>query len=469
MLDVIIVGAGTAGLAALREVSKRTDNFLLVNHGPYGTTCARVGCMPSKAMIEAANAFHRREKFAEFGISGAERLAIDIPAVMRRVRKLRDGFVNGTLETTDDLGERSIQGLARLVAPSTVEVEGQRHEARAIVLATGSRPFVPAPWRTLGRRVFTTDDLFDLDDLPRRLAVIGLGAIGVEIAQAAARLGVEVTAFELLETLAGISDPKVNVAVLAAFGREMTLHLGAAAEIMATAAGFAVTAGDTRVEVDGVLVALGRRPNVQNLGLETLGVPLDDKGMPAVDPQTMQIGDLPVFLAGDANGRSAILHEAADEGHIAGLNAVGPTIRRFPRRTSLGIVFIEPNVASVGRRFAELDEATTAIGEVSFARHGRAQMAQTNEGVLRVYADKANGRLLGAELCAPAGEHLAHLLALAVEGGLTVRQMMRMPFYHPVVEEGLRAALRDASRALASCGDSDLADCLDSAEPPSGS
>lgn len=220
-----------------------------------------------------------------------------------------------------------------------------------------------------------------------------------------------------------------------------------------------MTAGDARAEVDGVLVALGRRPNVQDLGLETLGVPLDDKGLPEIDPQTMQIGDLPVFMAGDANSRSAILHEAADEGHIAGLNAVVEPIRRFPRRTPLGIVFSEPNVAMVGRRFAELDEAATVIGEVSFARHGRARMAQTNEGVLRIYADRAEGRLLGAELCSPAGEHLAHLLALAVERGLTVHEMLRLPYYHPVIEEGLRAALRGASRELPPCGDSDLAGC----------
>ncbi|MFO7608385.1 MAG: dihydrolipoyl dehydrogenase [Candidatus Krumholzibacteriia bacterium] len=459
MLDVIIIGAGTAGLAALREVRKRTDNFLLVNHGPYGTTCARVGCMPSKALIEAAGAFARRDRFEEFGIAGAGELTIDIPAVLRRVRRLRDEFVGGTLEVTDDLGERSIQGRARLVAADTVEVDGRSHRARAIVLATGSSPFVPEAWRDLGRDVFTTDQLFEREDLPRRLAVLGLGAIGAEMAQAIARLGVEVTAFEMLETVAGITDPVVNEAAVAALGRGMTLHLGAPAEVKATAAGFTVTAGGAAAEVDGVLVALGRRPNLAGLGLETLGVSLDDKGQPALDPETLQVGELPVFLAGDANGRAAILHEAADEGHIAGLNAVGPSVRRFPRRTALGIVFVEPEVAAVGRRFAELDEAATVIGKVSFARHGRARMAQTNEGVLRVYADKASGRLVGAEMCAPAGEHLAHLLALAVGRGVTVQQMLRLPFYHPVLEEGLRAALRRAARDLPPCGDSDLAGC----------
>ncbi len=459
MLDVIIIGAGTAGLAALREVKKRTDSFLLINHGPYGTTCARVGCMPSKCLIEAARAFHRRHSFEEFGIAGAEGLAIDVPAVLRRVRALRDDFVAGTLKATDDLGEKSIPGRARLVGPGVVEVAGQRYQARAIVLATGSSPIMPAPWRELGARAYTTDDLFEKEDLPKRLAVLGIGAVGAEIAQALARLGLEVTAFDRLETVAGVSDGKVNQAVVATLGHEMSLHLGAAAELAPTPAGVVVTAGRARAEVDGVLVALGRRPNVQELGLETLGVPLDENGLPEINPQTLQVGDLPLFLAGDANGRSAILHEAADEGHIAGLNAVSPTVRRFSRRTPLGIVFIEPNVATVGRRFAELEESATAVGEASFARQGRARMAQSDEGILRVYADKADGRLIGAELCAPAGEHLAHLLALAMERGLTVHEMLRAPFYHPVIEEGLRTALRGASRALPPCGESDLANC----------
>jgi dihydrolipoamide dehydrogenase len=459
MFDVIIIGAGSAGLAALREVKKRTDNVLMINHGPYGTTCARVGCMPSKAFIEAARAYHRRHDLAAFGIGGADGLSVDIPAVLTRTRELRDGFVAGTLEAIDDLGHRSIRGKARLESPGTVTVGDRRYQARAIVLATGSSPVVPAPWRALGPGVFTTDELFELPDLPRRLAVIGLGAIGAEIAQSAAHLGVEVSGFELLETLAGATDPEVNEAAVAALGRDLTLHLGAAAEVTASAGGFTVTAGDARAQVDGVLVALGRRPNLQDLGLDTLGVALDKRGMPEVDPETLQIGDLPVFLAGDANGQTPILHEAADEGHIAGLNAIGPDVRRFPRRTPLGIVFMDPNVAAVGRRFAELDLPATAIGEVSFARHGRARMARTNEGILRVYAAKADGRLLGAEMCAPAGEHLAHLLALAIERGLTVHQMLRMPFYHPVIEEGLRTALRRAGREVPPCGDSDLAAC----------
>ena len=153
ILDVIVVGAGSAGLAAIREVSKRTDRFLLVNDGPYGTTCARVGCMPSKVLIEAANAFHRREMFETLGILGATGLSVDLPAVLQRVRALRDDFVAGTLKLTDRLGERSIAGRARLLGPDRIDVDGRAFRARSIVLATGSHPVVPKPWQTLGKRL----------------------------------------------------------------------------------------------------------------------------------------------------------------------------------------------------------------------------------------------------------------------------------------------------------------------------
>ena len=158
--DFIIVGAGTAGLAALREVSKETDKVLMINAGDYGTTCARVGCMPSKVLIESARALHDCNKLQGFGISGGQHVTADIPAMLQHVRKLRDHFVSGTLRATDSLGKRSIQGLARMVGPQTVEVEGQIHHAKCIILATGSRPVMPAPWKELGDRVLTTDTFY---------------------------------------------------------------------------------------------------------------------------------------------------------------------------------------------------------------------------------------------------------------------------------------------------------------------
>ncbi|WP_311220660.1 MULTISPECIES: dihydrolipoyl dehydrogenase [unclassified Acidovorax] len=460
-LDVIIIGAGSAGLAALREVRKRTERYLIVNDGPWGTTCARVGCMPSKMLLEAGNAFHARHKLTPLGIHGGDGLSVDLPAVLERVRALRDDFVEATLESTD-AGERGISGRARLLDAHRVDVGGTVYEARNIIVATGSRPVVPEPWLAFGDRILTTDTLFEQATLGPRIAVIGLGPVGCEMTQALARLGLEVTAFSKQPSVAGLSDPVINDTLVKLMKDETIINIGGDVELREVPGGIEVTNGSATVVVDQVLAALGRKPNVEHLGLDTLGLDLDDKGLPPIEPRSLQVGDLRIFIAGDADGDRPLLHEAADEGHIAGLNAFADEPRRFKRRTRLAISFTQPNAAVVGRRHAALVESgddSFITGSVNFDNQGRARVAQRNHGRLSVYADKATGRLLGAEMCAPDGEHLAHLLALAIERELTVAELLGMPFYHPVLEEGLRTALRDAASHLPRMSDSDLGAC----------
>lgn len=458
--DVVIVGAGTAGLTALAEVQKKTRDVIMINEGHWGTTCAAVGCMPSKALIEAANAFHRRHVLPAFGVTGAEEMRIDIPTVLERVRSLRDGFVAGPAQTPEKLGERAIAGRARLLGPDRVEVAGREIKARAIILAPGSSPIVPGPWKDFGDRVLTTDTLFEQKELPRRIAVLGMGAIGVEMAQALARLGIAVAGFDAADSVAGISDPDVLATFCALLRNEFDVYLGAEAKLSEAAdAMIEVRAGDASFTADAVLAAIGRRPNIAGLGLETLGVPLNDRGMPDVDPHSLRIGDLPVFLVGDANGHRALLHEAADEGHIAGRNAVADASLTHCRRTPLGIVFSSPQVARVGKGFSEIEEGRRAVGTADFSKQARARTAETAAGLMHIYADKNTGALLGAEMSVPAGEHMAHLLALALERELTVADLLAMPFYHPVLEEGLRGALRELARQVPDRGGSDLSDC----------
>ena len=459
-VDTIIVGAGTAGLSALREVRRYTDDFLLVNDGHWGTTCAANGCMPSKALIEAANAFHRRHAMDSFGIRGTDTLHADIPAVLAHVRKLRDSFVAGPESVPSTLGDRAISGRARLLSPDCIAVNGDTIKARAIILAPGSQPIVPGDWAEFGDRILTTDSLFEQTDLPRRIAVIGMGAIGVEIAQALARLDITVAGFDAAEGLVGIDDAQVLAAFQPLLAREMTLHLGAPAELEAQNGAIRVSGSGDPFEADAVLAAMGRRTNAGDLGLDMLGVPLDDDGLPELDPTTLRIADLPVFLAGDANASRALQHEAADEGHIAGRNAA-PDAREQShcRRTSLSIVFSSPQVARVGQPLSALQDRRIMSAGADFSRQGRARIKGQAEGVLRVHADLSGGKILGAEMCVPAAEHLAHLLALAIERELTVSEMLAMPFYHPVVEEGLRGVLRQLQKDLPVATGSDLSGC----------
>jgi len=265
---------------------------------------------------------------------------------------MRDGFVKGPESVPDKLGDRAVSGRARLLGPGRLEVNGDEIEARAIILAPGSRPVVPGPWRNFGDRILTTDSLFEQDDLPRRIAVVGMGAVGVEMAQALARLGLDVAGFDAAETLAGIDDRQVLEAFRPLIEAEMSLHTGASAELKDAGDTIRVSGAGVVFEADAVLVAIGRRPNIDGLGLDTLGVPLDDKGMPRIDPATLRIGDMQVFLAGDANGYRPLLHEVADEGHIAGrMAAPDSSDHGLCRRTALSIVFYRRRWRGSGHLF----------------------------------------------------------------------------------------------------------------------
>ena len=233
-VDVAILGAGTAGLSALREVRKITGNFLLINGGPAGTACARVGCMPSKVLIQVSNDFHRRHVFATEGIRGGAGLQVDLPAVMAYVRTLRDYFVGGVVKDLEDLGPRYLEGYARFCEPTVLEVNGRLVHTKKTIIATGSAPVIPRSWRALGDRLLTSDTLFEQKSLPASIAVVGLGGIGVELGQACAQLGVAVTGFDIREQVAGLTDPEVNTICAAACNRTYRCIRGARRKLRQT-------------------------------------------------------------------------------------------------------------------------------------------------------------------------------------------------------------------------------------------
>ncbi len=440
-VDVAIIGAGTAGLHAMAEVREATDNFVVIDGGPLGTICARVGCMPSKVLIQIAEDFHRRHVYADEGISGGGGLTLDVPRALEHVRSLRDRFVSGMMENSmDPLGDKLIRQFAEFLEPGLLRVGGQRVRARKIIIATGSTPTIPKPWRRFHDRILTTDTLFEQTALPARIAVLGLGAIGLEMGQALSRMGVEVTGFDALPNIGGIEDPDVNRLAIELLGRDIGFHLEGKAEIEDDGAHLRVTANEKTAIVDKILVCAGRTPNLDGLKLDRLGIALDDGGMPSFNRETMRIADLPIFIAGDVNGDREILHEASHEGRVAGYNAVHEPAEGFRRRTPLAIAFTNPNICAIGETWENLKERDVAIGEARFDS-GRAIVMLRDGGLIRVYADPRDGTLLGAAMVAPDGEHLAHLLAWSIQKRLTVLDLLEMPFYHPVIEEILQTAL----------------------------
>lgn len=456
-VDVAIIGAGSAGLSARREVLRQGGKPLLIERGPYGTTCARVGCMPSKLLIAAADAAHEVAHADRFGIRVEGGWRVDGRAVLERVRRERDRFAGFVVRDTEAFPDAErLRGRARFLAPSTLQVDDHtRIEARAVIVAAGSTPFVPPPFRGVTARVMTSDTVFEQADLPESLAVIGTGIIALELGQAMHRLGVRVAFFNPSDDIGPFTDPEVVRVTREALGAELDFRLKASIHAAEEDADGVLLrwhdcdGGEHEERFAKVLAAAGRTPNLAGLGLETTGLPLDARGMPPFDPRTTQCADLPIFLAGDVDKYLPLLHEAADEGVIAAANAVAfPHVIAHVRRTRLAIAFTDPQMALVGQHIADLPKDGVAIGEVSYANQGRARVMAKNSGIVRLYADTRCCQLLGAEMFGPQMEHMAHLVAWSVQQRLTVQDALTMPFYHPVLEEGLRTGLRDLAKNL---------------------
>lgn len=434
-VDVAILGAGHAGLNALKKARNKTDNWVLINGGELGTTCARVGCMPSKAIIELAAKRKGRPEQTE------------IAELLEEVRDYRDIFVDLVLaNTTDNMreGTELLDGYARFVAPDTVEVNDELVKAKNIIVATGSRAIVPKEWESFGDRLMTSDSFFDLENLPESVAVIGLGYIGLEMGQALSQLGVNVIGFNHDEHIAGISDPLINDEAIRIFSKEFPIHVGCSAQLSAEDDGIRVRAGDISVKVTKVFVAIGRTPNIPE-GLTDFCA-TDSRGNPVFDQQTLKVGNLPVYIAGDAVGQRMMLQDAAREGAHAGSSVLSKSSKKLANQTPLSIAFANPNICQVGARLDELGDPV--IGEQRFGPIGRALIMRNNKGLIRLYADPLDGRILGAAMIGPRVEHLAHLVAWSVQRELTISEMLEMPFYHPVIEEALQDALRDTQKKL---------------------
>lgn len=455
--DVAVIGAGTAGIAAYRAATDAGASAVLIERGPGGTTCARVGCMPSKLLIAAAKAAHAARSADPFGIR-VSGVAVDGRAVLERVRAERDRFVDSVLDGLDGLPEGArIAGTARFEDGRSLTVDAHTRIAfKAAVIATGSSPNIPKPLHGLGDRLLTTDTLFEIPDLPGSLAVLGAGAVGIEIAQAMTRLGVRVTVLDTGDTVAGLSQPDLARQAAAIFGAELDLHLGATLEA-ATRDGDGVRLawtdrhGHAQVtRAERVLAATGRAPNLDGLGLDAAGLRLGDDGVPDFDRRSLVCAGAPILIAGDADGWRPVLHEASRQGGIAGANAAALAascaVAKPEPWTSLAMVFTDPQVAVVGTPY-EADAPGRVTGTVEFADQGRARVDGANRGGLRIWADR-DGTLLGGEMIGPAVEHLAHLLTHAIADGKTAATVLNQPIYHPTVEEGFSTALSEITHTI---------------------
>lgn len=443
--DVAVIGAGTAGLSAERHARKAGAKTALIDPAFAGTTCATVGCMPSKLLIAAADAVHGARQAEVFGASATPR--VDGPAIFERVRKMRDDFARGVRQSIARLPEGIChEATARFEAPGVLALDtGDRVRARAVVIASGASPALPDPYEAVKDHVLTNETIFEIEDLPDSLAVIGAGPLGLELAQAMQRLGVRVEVFDTGVRLAGL-PPETSRVLHDVLSEAFPIHLDCAPEPSGQGQGVHLSWNGGSARFDKVLVAAGRPPALSGLDLGKAGLELDDHGTPVFDLETMQCGDAPVFIAGDANHDRAVLHEAQHEGTVAGRNAAAwPDLRKATRKVPLAIAFTRPEAAVIG---TIPDGPGHVTGQVDYSDQGRAKVEARAQGIARIHARAEDGRLVGASLCAPGGEHLAHLLVWAIQSRMTATDALDLPVYHPTLAEGLQTALRDICRQV---------------------
>ena len=313
---------------------------------------------------------------------------------------------------------------------------------------TGARPSVPKAFEGFGGLVLTNETVFELPTLPKSIAVIGAGPLGLELAQAFARLGADTEVFEQSNRVAGLRDSDVAKELKSVLRAEIRMHFGVKLDVaregsLARISWCGAPSGTKLFE--SVLVAAGRPPDLHDLNLAAAGVAVDRRGVPKINETTLQCGDAPIFLAGDADGKRPVLHEAAFEGFIAGRNAAAyPEVRPRKRAVPLSIMFTDPPLAVIG---APVSDAMV-VGTASFADQGRAKVDGCNIGLVRIYADRDSCKVMGAALFGPAMDHVAHLIAWSIERGETAAGILQMPFYHPTFEEGLKPALRQICEAV---------------------
>ncbi|ENW32164.1 dihydrolipoyl dehydrogenase [Acinetobacter lwoffii] len=457
MYDLIIIGAGTAGISAYNEAIKYTQNILIINDGSWDTTCARVGCMPSKLLISSANRMHDIQTAEELTLK--HNAVIDTSDVMQRVHVLRERFIRATLKGVDQWdSSHKISGKAKFIDPQTIEVNGQSYRAKSFIVAVGSRPNIDETLKQqLKEKYITSNEIFEFSQLPKSLAVIGSGIIAIELAQAMQRLGVQTTMFARSQKVGALTSPILQKLAQEQLSKELNIKFKTLPDEIEIQTDKIIKINFTEndqtksIEVEYVLGATGRQSNIDRLGLDQLNSTFKDiKNLP-IDKETKRLANLPIFIVGDAAPDAPIQHEAAHTGKQVVHNCLNyPEVKPISALIPLAIVFCHPEMAIVGKSFKHLEDQQIEFirGFVSYENQGRALVLAENSGGIEVYIAKKSGKLLGAELFCSQAEHLAHLLAWMIDADQDIYQILKKPFYHPTLEEGLRTAFKHARRQL---------------------
>ncbi|HTR73883.1 MAG TPA: dihydrolipoyl dehydrogenase [Solirubrobacterales bacterium] len=442
--DTIVIGGGPGGYVAAIRASQLGQKTAVVERDKAGGRCLNYACIPAKTILRSAELFDEARGGAELGIVGD--VAIDWPALQARRAKVSESLSKGVEFLWDKDKVTKIEGEGSLTADGNVSVNGEVYEAKAVILATGSVA-LPIPGVEFGGRVVDTWGAWSLAEQPRKIAVVGAGASGSEIASAYARLGTEVILIEMLDQILPAEDKDTAKIVERVFKKQgIEISTGAPVENVEVGKGSVkFTYGDKSAEVDYLCVAGGRGPDTEALNLKAAGVKLGERGKIEVDPYG-QTSNPKVFAIGDLVNKKALAHKAEEEGVVAVERAGGVETHPVDQELLVGATFTHPQVASVGLTEAAAKEAghEVKIGKQKISGEGAGTVYDDKDGIVKLVVDAKYGEILGAHIVGNrACDMIAELVAvMALEGG--AQELARIVHPHPTVSE----AVLDAARAV---------------------
>ena len=454
--DVLVIGSGPGGyVCAIRAAQLGLSVACVEKEPTFGGTCLNVGCIPSKALLESSELFHKANKeFKKHGILVTPEL--DLPTMMKRKDRIVGALTRGVGGLFQKNGITPYVGLGRFKSAREVEVVGEDGAvsatltAGAVVIATGSKVAQLPGVAMDGERIFGSTEALSLLEVPRRLAVIGAGVIGLELGSVWARLGSKVTVLEYMDAVFPGADADISAQAQRSFRKlGIKFKLGVAVQSAAASEDGVVLTyknGDVEetLEVDRVLVSVGRWANTEGLGTEAIGLSLDDRGRVDVD-ERWRTNVAGVYAIGDVVKGPMLAHKAEDEGvAVAEILAGKPGHVNFDVIPS--VIYTHPEVASVGRTEQQLIDAGVAysVGRFPFLPNGRARAMEDTDGFVKILSEAETDAILGVHIIGPMAGELIAEATLAMEFGASAEDVARTCHAHPTLSEAFKEAALDA-------------------------
>jgi dihydrolipoamide dehydrogenase len=444
--DQIVIGGGPGGYVAAIRAAQLGQKTVVVERDKAGGRCLNYACIPAKTVLRTAEIFHEAQASAQLGVV-ANDVQLDWEALQKRRADVSAQLTGGVEGLWKKNKIEFIHGDGSLTAEGNVKVGDEVYEAKAVTLATGSVA-QPIPGVEFGGRVVETWGAWSLPERPNRIAVVGAGASGAELASAYSRFGTEVLLIEMLDQILPAEDNDMSKVVERVFKKQgIEISTGAPVEnVKSSDSSVKFTYGDNSAEVDYLCIAGGRAPDTEGLGLEEAGVELEEAGRKIKVDGFQRTSNQKVFAIGDLVNKKALAHKASEEGVVAVETAAGVETHSVDQELMVGATFCHPQVASVGLTEAQAKEAghEVKVGKQKIAGEGAGVVYEDKDGLVKLVIDAKYGELLGAHVVGNrACDMIAELVAtMALEGGY--QELTRIVHPHPTVSE----AVSDAARAV---------------------